>query len=195
YHQSADFLTCVEASIAIRGNFRLRNFSMDQRIPRAAAQSSLSVDSQTTDAPGRSPVHGTVWGYRRGCTRSRGCPHWSLGGVTCSEARRRYFRAYHDARRRGDGTPLRHGTSAGYLSGCRVPEQCPRDAEGVTCSEARASYRRDYSRARGIRAREEGVPARSAAEQILRLRVSGLSFREIARRAGVGRSTVLRIVA
>jgi len=63
-------------------------------------------------------------------------------------ASRRYFAEYHARRLIGNGTPIRHGTSAGYLSGCRSVEMCSRDELGRSCYEARAEYRRQ-THARG----------------------------------------------
>ena len=192
YHRATTTLTCVEAAIAARGDGILAMLPADQPLPRRSTvlPTSRSFDEQ----PVAGESHGTVWRYRQGCRDATRCPHWRLGRVTCAEARRRYFADYHARRRTGRGTPIRHGTSAGYLSGCTSEEGCPRDARGCSCREARTEYRRRRARAQGIQPPASTVPADEAVRLVTELAQLPLTGREIARIAGVGRSTVARLM-
>jgi hypothetical protein len=115
--------------------------------------------------------------------------------VTCVDARRAYYAAYHSSRREGTGTPLTHGTSGGYLAGCRNDGSCPGDPNGTTCSEARRRYRRDRARRAGTGPPPTSVDAAAAAAAIARLTAEGWSLRRIARDAGIGKGTVSDIAA
>lgn len=192
YHRDPTTLTCVEAMIAARGDHVMAELPMDQPRPRWSAQ--VKAKQITSSPPVPEKAHGTVWRYRQGCTDSRRCPHWRMGRVTCAEARRSYFADYHARRRSGDGTPLAHGTSAGYLSGCRTASACPRDQDGRSCHDARVEYRRRRARARGISAPPPTVTAREAARLVAELTQASLTGREIARLTGVGRSTIARLL-
>lgn len=193
YHRDSSTLTCVEATIAARGDRALAALPTDQPLPRLSAG---VTPNHTTDEKQRpATTHGTVWRYRQGCTDSHRCPHWRLGRMTCAEARRRYFAEYHERRRSGDGTPIEHGTSAGYLSGCTSADACPRGQQGRSCHEARAEYRRRRARNRGIKAPAPTVPAQRAARLVTELAETPLTVREISRVAGVGRSTIARLLS
>lgn len=184
-HGSDRFLTCAEAAVVRRRDPALSSLPLDQPLPRTEGESGDAVPES---------VHGTVWGYRRGCRRASECPNWSRAAVTCSEARRRYVESYRRARLAGEGAPIVHGTSRGYLTGCRDRGSCPGDEDGRTCSEARSQYMRERRLAAGGLSRTM-VDAESASRRIRDLRTMGLSLRRIAALAGVGRTTVTRIAA
>ncbi|MDQ4215852.1 hypothetical protein [Microbacterium capsulatum] len=114
--------------------------------------------------------------------------------MTCAEARRRYTQAYASRRATGSGTPIEHGTSNGYLLGCRDRLTCPGDGDGTTCSEARARYREGRARAAGIAPRVESVDARVAAAKVRELSAGGLSLRRIAALTGCGRTTIADLI-
>ncbi|MDN3312099.1 hypothetical protein QWJ90_14285 [Microbacterium oryzae] len=85
---------------------------------------------------------------------------------------------------------MEHGTSNGYLLGCRDARSCPGGDTGETCPEARAAYRRECARAAGIAPRAETVSAAAAAERVREWRRQGLSIREISALTGCGRTTI-----
>lgn len=138
-------------------------------------------------------MHGTVWGYRRGCQTHRECPQWRAGLRTCVEAKRLYATEYREKRGRGHGAPIAHGTNAGYFAGCRNRDTCAKDASGVTCADARNIHKRALSRRAGTPERETPVDAEHAATRIAAWRAKGYSLRKIAELTGVGRSTVTAI--
>ena len=193
YHRDPATLTCVEATIAARGDRTMAELPTDQPLPRRSAE--VKTNNSTADNPSPAKTHGTVWRYRQGCADSRRYPHWRLGRVTCAEARRRYYAEYYARRRSGDGTPIEHGTSAGYLSGCTSVDTCPRDQQGRSCHEARAEYRRQRARAQGINAPAPTVPGHEGARLVTELAQTPLTGREIARVTGVGRSTIARLLS
>lgn len=116
---------------------------------------------------------------------------WGSEGHTCAAARREYAREYRARRLRGEGRPIEHGTSNGYLLGCR--DECPGGADGMTCSEARARLRRTTARAAGIPERETLIDATPAVEIVRDLRSRGHSLRGIARLTGAERTTILAL--
>lgn len=190
-HSSPDMLTCVEAVIARRRDFSLHRLPKHQPLPRGnGAPAHSSSERSTAERP--TEVHGTVWGYRRGCHQSTDCPNWRTGHLTCNEARRRYVERYRDRRMSGIGAPVLHGTSRGYLTGCQDRSACPGDEAGLTCPDARAEYKRRLRSPTS--ASPVLVDATAAARRIHLLTRAGFSLRQIAERAGVGRSTVCRIV-
>lgn len=195
HHRSAEMLTCVEAAVRRRSDYSLRNLPADQPIPRETPAVSTALLPENQGGAERGPVHGTVYGYRRGCHERNTCPNWHQSKVTCADARRIYFAAYHRRRLTGGGAPLAHGTSNGYLMGCRTESDCPGNDQGTSCSEARADYRRKTARRAGIGPRPTPVASIAAAEAIAALVAGGKSLREIARAAGVGRATVNRIAS
>ncbi|GAA5201984.1 hypothetical protein GCM10025773_23770 [Microbacterium jejuense] len=87
----------------------------------------------------------------------------------------------------------RHGTTTGYLRGCRRAGDCPGGADGLTCVDARNASRRRSARAKGIPPREPSVDVSGVAGRIRRLASEGRSLREIARSCGVGRTTITGI--
>jgi len=88
-------------------------------------------------------------------------------------------------------TPV-HGTTTGYLKGCRG-DACPRGVNGLTCREVRNAARRDRARRLGIRPRPRSVSAEPAAQRIEELKAAGLSLRGIARLTGIGHTTITNI--
>lgn len=197
HHGSPDFLTCVDAHIARQADFRLSRLPTTVQVRRVVFQAAASLTpTAPTDEAGpavTSPVHGTVWGYRRGCRGHRECPRWRTGLPTCVEAKRLYATEYARNRERGHGTPIAHGTTAGYFAGCRDRGACAGDASGVTCADARNTHKRAEARRAGTPERENPVDAADAATRIAAWRAQGYSLRTIARLSGVGRSTVTAI--
>ncbi|MFB7893648.1 helix-turn-helix domain-containing protein [Microbacterium sp. NPDC056044] len=189
FQGSPDYLTCVEAATARRADFAVSRLPPTQPLLReSTTTATLLAPEHNSHRTG--PVHGTTWGYQRGCRSNAACPNWRRGGVTCTEARRRYIAEYGARRVKGGGATIAHGTSNGYLLGCRDTRSCPGDARGKTCSTARAEYRRDLARAAGIPPRPESIDSAEATRLVRRLLETGLSIRQIARAAGCGRTTI-----
>lgn len=181
HQDSPDWLTCAEAAVARRGDWLAAAYSLETPIPR---------DWHRREAPSPPAVHGTIWGYRRGCSSAVLCPNRYRDRPTCADARRHYIEEYRRRRASGDGRAIEHGTSNGYLLGCRGLD-CPGD-QGVSCRAARAEYRR------ARRAPDDGrrlVPAAEVARVVRGLCDAGLSAREIARRTGAGRATLTALLA
>lgn len=193
FHKDTKTLTCVEAAIAARGDRALAILPLDQPLPRRRTAHRAMTSPPGQESAGKQN-HGTVWRYRNGCTDARSCPHRRLGRMTCAEARRRYFAEYHAQRRDGRGTPIQHGTSAGYLSGCTSAHGCPGDDRGRSCHQARAEYRRHRARAEDIGPPPPTVPSHEAARLVLELAQTPMTGRGIARITGVGRSTIARLM-
>jgi hypothetical protein len=195
HHRSPGLLTCAEAARRRRGDYRAALLPSDQPLPRTTGPEAVGSSTPgSTDVTG-APVHGTVYGYRRGCRERRACPHWEIGRVTCADARRAYFAAYHRNRLAGAGTPVRHGTSGGYLAGCRDETRCPGDEDGLTCVQARSRYRIARARAAGTGPPPAVVGSEGPTRAIAALRGAGFSLRRIAEAAGVGRATVAALAA
>ena len=91
------------------------------------------------------------------------------------------------------GGAISHGTSRGYLTGCRRRDECPRSEQGLSCVEARNRAQLKRARARGVPQRPAAVDASPAAERIDQWRNDGLSLREIARMSGVGHTTITNV--
>lgn len=189
HHGSGEYVTCVDAAMLVRSDITLSRLPAHQRIPRHR--------SQTTAAPSRpAPAatieshHGTMRGYRRGCHRDQDCPHWRQGHVTCAEARRRYATDYRARRTAGFGVAIPHGTSRGYLTGCRDRERCPGYDAGMTCPDARNRHKLAVARAAGTPPRQDSVDATVATQRVRSWQRNGISLRTIARLTGVGRSTI-----
>lgn len=186
------WLSCAEASVRRRSDYRMWRLPLDQPIPRHdAAASAASGPDPAADAPtGGTAAHGTLGGYRRGCHVDILCPHWGIGRITCAAARRKYIRDYRERRFREEADSIDHGTPYGYYLGCRDRRTCPGDREGLTCSDAQARKKRETAAAAGIPARAPVVNAGPAAERIRQLRSAGFSLRQIARLAGCGHTTI-----
>ncbi|MFJ4164528.1 hypothetical protein ACIPY5_03140 [Microbacterium sp. NPDC089698] len=182
------FLSCTEAAIRRRADYHLAHLPDTQPLPRH-----VLAEPATPSETAVREVHGTPWGYARGCRDTRTCPNWARGGITCPEARRRYMQTYTARRAAGTGTPIEHGTSNGYLLGCRNPATCPRNPTGHTCTDARSRYRQQLARAAGIAPRTESIDARAAATRIRELRALGLSLRHISTLTGTGRTTIAQL--
>lgn len=197
HHGSSEILTCVDAHIARQADFRLSRLPATTRLRRVvltAAPSLTPPPAEAAAAPAVAlPVHGTVWGYRRGCRGHRECPQWRAGLRTCVEAKRSYATEYAKSRGRGRGAPIPHGTNAGYFAGCRNRDTCEKDESGVTCADARNTHKRVLSRRAGTPERETLVDAGHAATRIVAWQAHGYSLRKIAELTGVGRSTVIAI--
>ncbi|WP_424936904.1 MULTISPECIES: hypothetical protein [Bacteria] len=204
YGPDDGYLSCAEAAIARRSDWRLAGLPTNQPIPRrkpapapqrAAAPVRRSEPVRVAEPVIVEPkeVHGTTWGYRRGCTTDRGCPHWRLGRVTCRQARREYVREYKRRRIEGNGKPIEHGTNRGYLSGCQDESRCPNQRTGTTCAEARRAYKRERSYDAGARPRVLVEPDQGVREVLVSLQEAGWSLRRIASSAGVGLTTVCAI--
>lgn len=191
------WLTCAEASVRRRADYRMWRLPLDQPIPRdgvaAAPTDALSADAASpeaaSDADGGS-AHGTLGGYRRGCHVDSLCPHWGVGRITCAAARRKYIRDYRARRFEEEAESIPHGTPYGYYLGCRDRRTCPGDVSGATCSDAQAKKKREAAAAAGIPARTPVVSADPAAERVRQLRSAGYSLRQIARLAGCGHTTI-----
>lgn len=183
-HGSAEFLTCAEAWVRRRGDLQTARLPIGLRVPRG-----ILVDDRT-QSDGRMPIHGTQWGYSRGCRSARDCPNRRLGRMTCQEARQRYFSGYVERRRAGRGRPIDHGTQRGYSAGCR--DACPAP-EGRTCRDAWRAYRRQYDRARGVRPAEPPLEPGDAATLVRGWVDAGHSIRSISMRTGVGRTTIAEL--
>lgn len=184
HHDSPEMLTCVEAWIARRSDFALRG--VPEWVP-------LLRNDGGTPLPVPTEAHGTIWGYRRGCRRSEGCPARFSGRPTCADARRAYMQGYGSRRLAGRGAPVAHGTSNGYLLGCRDAADCPGGPDGLDCVTARRNLRR--ARTDTLDAPAAPADARRAAAVVRRSVSEGVSVREIARRTGCGRATIARLAA
>lgn len=183
---SSEWLTCAEAAVRRRGDYGWMSFPRFLAMPRD--DSPESAKRALAAAPQRSLVHGTIWGYARGCRDSRRCPRG--GGRSCFEARRAYLQQWRLARLANLENPLEHGTTRGYTSGCRAQSTCPGDATGRTCIQAQRAYKLTRARNQGVRERRAADNAESAAAHVRALLACGVSIRELARRSGVGRTTL-----
>lgn len=189
------WLSCAEASVRRRSDYRMWQLPLDQPIPRddaetpgAASAAPSSVSTESGD--GSSSAHGTLGGYRRGCHVDSLCPHWGAGRITCAAARRKYIRDYRARRLHEKAESLPHGTPYGYYLGCRDRRTCPGDESGTTCSDAQSTKKREAAAAAGIPARTPVVSATPAVERVRQLRSAGYSLRQIARLAGCGHTTI-----
>lgn len=194
-HDDPDWLTCAEAAVRRRSDYRVGKLPPEQPVPRVSVASPPPAVEAPRAAHTRDPepapeVHGTPWGYQRGCHDDRLCPNWALGRQTCAGARRRYLDGWRSGRLGGRGAPVEHGTSNGYLLGCRDARSCPGGDTGATCPEARTAYRRECARAAGIAPRAETLSAAAAAERVREWRRQGRSIREISALTGCGRTTI-----
>lgn len=195
YDADSEFLTCAEAMIRSRWDYTAAKLPAHQPLPRAGTVR-IRIPAPAAAAPKHptppAQVHGTPWGYQRGCRESRECPNWRAGRITCSEARSRYVTQNKERRRRGHGTGIQHGTPGGYLLGCR--DTCPGDTTGRTCTEARSAHRRALARNTGVNPRTETTDAAKARRRIQAWIAEGLSIRQVAKLTGCGRTTITAIV-
>lgn len=190
------WVTCAEASVRRRSDYRMWQLPLDQPIPRSGTVDDAPRAPQAQEASGADTdldAHGTLGGYRRGCHRDRLCPNWTIGRTTCAGARREYIRDYRERRFRSEGHSITHGTPYGYYLGCRDRRTCPGGADGVTCSDAQAARKREIAAAAGIPPRVEPVDSLAASERIWQLRAEGYSLREIARLTGCGHTTIAEL--
>lgn len=187
YDRSSPFLTCVEAARRVRMDYVLSRLPRYQPIPRDPTIAETTHARDTEDPALR---HGTVGGYRQGCHERQQCPNWVAGRLTCTDARRHYYSDYRARRMNGDGVPIQHGTSRGYLTGCRDRTECPAGPDGLTCPDARQAYKLEWARQHGVPEKPELADAGAAAAIIRSLADHGYSLRAIARAAGVGKETV-----
>jgi hypothetical protein len=135
---------------------------------RAAALAAAKAEAKAAKAAGRTPripkvktskprrtigayapdgkIHGSLTGYRNGCTNPEMCPGPSLGVPTCTEAARKRRRedaqAWRDRHRDNPRPAAKHGTSSGYQRfKCRSRTDCPAVAEGgISCGQAKYEY-------------------------------------------------------
>lgn len=180
----SELLTCAEAVVRRRGDYRLLRLPPDRPVPRVVDLVVSAAESQRVRE-----VHGTPWGYARGCRDTRACPEYGRGGVTCAESRRSYVRDYVARRASGQASPIEHGTPNGYFAGCRDRRLCPR-GDGASCADARAQHRRRLARAAGIAPKAETLDSAPAASRVRELRARGWSLRRIAAATGCGRTTI-----
>ena len=73
---------------------------------------------------------------------------------------------------------IEHGTTTGYLKGCRRHEGCPRGSNGSSCNETRNRLRRAWARSKGVEPKPSPVDAAPAAAHIAELQRSGMSLRD-----------------
>lgn len=191
HHRSPVFLTCAEAALAHRSDYALGRTDAALPVRRPPSSASVLPDPAPSVEPRR--VHGTISGYRRGCVADDLCPHRRVGAATCAEARRHYIAGYKRRRLEGVGTPVPHGTSNGYLLGCRDERGCPGIVSGRTCAGARADYRATRARAAGVSRAVAAVGAGDVHEKLQEWMRHGVSVRRIASVAGVSRTTVASI--
>ncbi|MHC9045603.1 helix-turn-helix domain-containing protein [Microbacterium saperdae] len=186
------WLTCAEAAVRRRSDYRMWKLPLDQPVPREVPVRAAASSQGRAPVPqdGVDDAHGTLGGYRRGCHEDRLCPNWQLGRPTCAGTRREYIRKYRARRLHGEGSDVTHGTPNGYYLGCRDRRTCPGDSDGLTCAEAQRTRRREIAAAAGIPPRVELVNSTPASERIRQLRSHGYSLREIARLTGCGHTTI-----
>lgn len=183
---STGWLTCAEAAIRRRGDYRWFSYPRHLAMPRSDTEAAFLAALTTSNK--RSYVHGTIWGYARGCRDGAGCPN--AARKSCFEARREYVVDWRQARRQGVGRPIEHGTTRGYGSGCRGDASCPGGEGGVTCLQAQRAYKLERARTRGVHEVQLADNVQEAAAHVRRLLSGGVSIRELARLSGVGRTTL-----
>ncbi|PPG77470.1 hypothetical protein C5D98_14905 [Rathayibacter rathayi] len=96
-------------------------------------------------------MHGTVYGFARGCKRPEDCPKTALGEKSCTEVRHAYYADYRAKRKAGQGPPIQHGTATGYQMGCTDRGSCPAAiGGGISCADASLAAERDRRRRAGV---------------------------------------------
>jgi hypothetical protein len=128
-------------------------------VPRASAPQTPQTATVSRSKPSRpkrtrkpsEPVHGTVYGFARGCKRPEDCPKTALGEKSCAEVRHAYYADYRAKRKAGQGPPIQHGTATGYQMGCTDRSSCPAALEGgISCADASLAAERGRRRRAGI---------------------------------------------
>lgn len=170
-----------------------------RRAPAPVARSTETIRTprRVTQPKVRTPreeVHGTVYGWRRGCRTAEDCPSALAGGKSCTEVKREYYADYRAARRAGAGPEIKHGTASGYQLGCHDRATCPGGADGTTCADASLEAERRRRRARGIPEQRRVVDSKPAIEHIATLRAAGMPITEIISRSGVGRTAIRTLI-
>lgn len=186
HHGSTAVLTCAEAYIAHRGDQTVGQLPAGTPISRDPAERARLLNEQRK-------VHGTPFGYERGCRTRETCINYSRGIPTCVEANSAYRQQWLTRRQAGQGKPIPHGSANGYLAGCRDETQCPAPG-GLTCAAALRARRRALRQSSPeftFSTTDVQELSRAIGDAI----ATGLSHRELARRSGVGRTTIGRIVA
>lgn len=164
-HGSATYMTCVDAALARRADFMVSRLSAEESVLRHQGR----------------PVESVVLARQEGMESSTRVPP-----APRASARRKGSRG---------SSIVQHGTSTGYLKGCRNHDACPKGSNGLSCNEARNATRRRRAREVGVASPPEVVDARSAAHRIEELRRVGLSLRTIAGLTLVGRTTIANVAA
>lgn len=166
----------------------------------AGTRNAPSRSATTTPRRGRprkaagERVHGTPYGFQRGCKVHEECPNVAKGQPSCVEEHRRYHREYVAARKSGHGPAITHGTSTGYQMGCQDRDTCPGGADGQTCPDASLAAERRRARARGVPERRPLVASKPAREHIAELRDAGMTLIDIIEASGVGRTAIRTLV-
>lgn len=171
--------------------------------PTAADEATRSVPSRSSAAaprrgrPRKAPserVHGTPYGFQRGCKVHEDCPNVAQNKPSCAEANRRYHREYIAARKSGRGPAITHGTPTGYQMGCQDRNACPGSADGLSCPDASLAAERRRARGRGVREQRPLVESQPTRQHIARLRDAGMSIIDIIAASGVSRTAIRTLV-
>lgn len=119
--------------------------------PQSAAERSSKPSLPKRARKPSEPVHGTVYGFARGCKQPEDCPKTAVGEKSCAEVRHDYYADYRAKRKAGQGPPIQHGTPTGYQMGCTDRSSCPSAiAGGISCSDASLAAERGRRRRAGI---------------------------------------------
>jgi hypothetical protein len=175
--------------------------------PTCAAVNLAHVNGQDPPAPKKKhapnaprqhkphePVHGTVYGFARGCKSETECPNVAAGGPSCTEVRRAYYRDYTARRRAGAGPAIKHGTAGGYQLGCHSRATCPGGPDGLTCADASLAAERGRRRRAGIPEQTARVDSSETIAHIAALREQGMSIPAIATASEVGRRGIRTLI-
>jgi hypothetical protein len=100
---------------------------------------------RTTPKPytsGKPITHGTLAGYKRGCTTDHDCP----AEVSCRQAKSNYNIA-NRLKAKQNMAARNHGSRTTYALGCTAPEMYPNFGTAETCAEVgRAAAMENYKR-------------------------------------------------
>lgn len=125
--------------------------ALTPQTPQTAAVSLSKPSRPKRTRKPTEPVHGTVYGFARGCKRPGDCPKTALGEKSCAEVRHAYYADYRAKRKAGQGPPIQHGTATGYQMGCTDRSSCPAALEGgISCADASLAAERGRRRRAGI---------------------------------------------